>query len=406
MAFFAARQPILDNKKSLFGYELLFRNSMDNAFPNVDEEKATSKMVEGLSLDFGLDRLSPGKLAFINFTKTSILDGHPSFLPPEQIVVEILETVQPSEQIFNCMQELHNKGYILALDDFIHSSKWERFYPLCQIIKVDCLDISDAQLEEITEIPKRHPHIRLLAEKVESNKVFNHYKRLGFTLFQGYFFSKPEVMRSISLSSSQALLSSLLNKVSNPDSDISEIVSLLELDPGLSFKLLRYAQSPVFQRQKKIDSIRQAVVMLGKTELERFVTLLFAAKFGEEKPSELIRLSLQRAKFCEFFAERTAHKDKLSSAFLVGMLSLLDAMLDADLATVIDTLPLSNDIKVALIRHQGWLSDCINLSKDFEQANWGKMLAGCNKYSVDYDDMLEAYDQSILWSDQRLQMIN
>ncbi|WP_371195535.1 EAL and HDOD domain-containing protein [Glaciecola sp. SC05] len=406
MAFFAARQPILDSDKALFAYELLFRNSMENAFPNVDEEKATSKMIEGLSLDLGLDRLSRGKLAFINFTKASLLAGHPSFLPPDQIVVEILETVHPSEQIFACMQDLHSKGYILALDDFIHSPKWERFYPLCQIIKVDCLDITEKQLLELSQIPKRHPHIRLLAEKVENIGVFNDYKKLGFTLFQGYFFSKPEVMKSVSLSSSQALLSSLLNQVSHPDFDIDSIVKLLELDPGLSFKLLRYAQSPVFHRRNKIESIRQAVVMLGKAELERFVTLLFAAKFGEEKPSELIRLSLQRAKFCEFFAERTAHKDKLSSAFLVGMLSLLDAMLDANLATVIETLPLSNDIKVALVKHQGWLSDCIKLSKDFEQANWHAMLQGCNKYGVDYDAMLEAYDESILWSDQRLQMIN
>jgi len=406
MAFFAARQPILDVDKALFGYELLFRNSMENVFPNVDEEKATSKMIEGLSLDLGLDRISPGKLAFINFTKTSIIERHPILLPPDQVVVEILESVQPSDEIYASLSHLHSKKYILALDDFIHSPNWERFYPLCQIIKVDCLSINDVQLQAIVEIPKRHPHIRLLAEKVESIDVFNDYKALGFTLFQGYFFSKPEVMRSVSLSSSQSLLSSLLKEVSSAEPDLNTIVKLLELDPGLSFKLLRYAQSPIFNRRNKIESIKQAVVMLGKTELERFVTLLFAAKFGEEKPDELIRLSLQRAKFCEFFAERTAHKDKLSSAFLVGMLSLLDAMLDANLATVISKLPLSTDIKLALIRHQGWLSDCINLCKDFELANWNEMMAGCNKYGVDYDGMLEAYNESILWADQRLQMIN
>lgn len=405
MAFFAARQPILDVDKALFGYELLYRNSMENAFPNVDEEKATSKMIEGLSLELGLDNISTGKLAFINFTKASILRGHPTLLPQEQVVVEVLEGVQPCDEIYACMKDLHAKGYILALDDFLHSPKWERFYPLCQIIKIDCLDISTAQLEEVCRIPERHPHIRLLAEKVENISVFNEYKNIGFTLFQGYFFSKPEVMKSVSLSSSQSVLSSLLKEVTNPCPKIANIVNLLELDPSLSFKLLRYAQSPIFQRQNKIENIRQAVVMLGNTELERFVTLLFAATFGEEKPSELIRLSLQRAKFCEIFAERTAHRERLSSAFLVGMLSLLDAMLDTSLASIVSKLPLSADIKVALVRHQGWLADCIQLSKDFEQANWNKMVAGCEKYGVDYEEMLEAYNESIIWSEQRLQSI-
>jgi EAL and modified HD-GYP domain-containing signal transduction protein len=406
MAFFAARQPILNADKTLYGYELLFRNSMENAFPNVDEEKATSKMIEGLYLDLGLDRIASDKLAFINFTKTSLLEGHPSLLPMDRVVVEILESVQPSEQIYSMMKNMHVKGYILALADFIHSEAWERFYPLCQIIKVDCLDISEEQLQDIVAITKRHPHIRLLAEKVENNEVFEQYKALGFTLFQGYFFSKPEVIKSISLNSSQSLLSSLLNEITKPEPHIDNIVKLLELDPGLSFKLLRYAQSPYFQRRAKIDSIKQAVVMLGKTELERFVTLLFAATFGENKPNELIRLSMQRAKFCEYFAKCTPHKSKISSAFLVGMLSLLDAMLDSNLATVISQLPLSADIKIALVRNQGWLADCVNLCKQFEQANWEEMMAACKAYEVDYDNMLEAYTESILWSERRLDMLN
>lgn len=406
MAFFAARQPILDADKNLYGYELLFRSSMENAFPNVDEEKATSKMIEGLYLDLGLDRIASEKLAFINFTKSSVLEGHPTLLPADRVVVEILESVQPSDQIYSQMKKMHVNGYILALDDFIHNPHWERFYPLCQIIKVDCLDINEEQLKDIVEVRKRHPHIRLLAEKVENNEVFEQYKAMGFTLFQGYFFSKPEVIKSVSLNSSQSLLSAVLREVTEEEPKANEIARLLELDPGLSFKLLRYAQSPYFQRRAKVDSIKQAVVMLGKKELERFITLLFAATFGEAKPNELIRLSMQRAKFCEFFAQQTTYKNKLSSAFLVGMLSLLDAMLDANLATVISQLPLSADIKVALVRHQGWLADCIHLCKQFEQANWEGMVKACDKYEVDYDIMLEAYTESIVWSEQRLDMLN
>ncbi|MFC4698829.1 EAL and HDOD domain-containing protein [Glaciecola siphonariae] len=405
MAFFAARQPILDANKSLFGYELLFRNSMENAFPNVDEEKATSKMIEGLYLNLGLDRIADDKLAFINFTKSSIMEGHPSLLPANKVVIEVLESVQPSDKVYSRLKSLHAKGFILALDDFIHNPDWERFYPLCQVIKIDCLNIDERQLADIVAVAARHPHLKLLAEKVENTEVFEQYKALGFSLFQGYFFSKPEVIKSVSLNSSQTLLSSLLSEISKLEPNLNEVVNMFELDPGLSFKLLRYAQSPFFQRRKKIESIRQAVIMLGKSELERFVSLLFAATFGEAKPDELIRLSLQRAKFCEVFAERTTFKSKLSSAFLVGMLSLLDAMLDANLATVISQLPLSSDIKVALVRHQGWLADCIKLCKQFEQADWQGMLEGCAMYDVDYESMLEAYNEAIAWSEKRLAML-
>nr|WP_136252110.1 HDOD domain-containing protein [Ningiella ruwaisensis] len=405
MAFFAARQPILNSKKELFGYELLFRTSMENAFPDVDEEKATSKMIEGLYLDLGLDRIAADKLAFINFTKSSIMAGHPTLLPKETVVVEVLETVKPTRAIYTRLKQMHTKGYTLALDDFVHHPDWEPFYPLCKIIKVDCLNISETELAQTVNVIKRHPHIQLLAEKVESVEEFERYKALGFTLFQGYFFSKPEVIQSVSLSSSQSMLSSLLSEVSKLEPNINNIVKLFELDPGLSFKLLRYAQSPYFQRRNKIENIKQAIIMLGKSELERFITLLFAATFGEDKPDELIRLSLQRAKFCEFFAEKTAHKDRLSSAFLVGMLSLLDAMLDANLASLISKLPLSADIKIALVRQQGWLADCVQLCKDFEQANWEAMVQGCAKYGVDHDVMLEAYNDSILWSEQRLVLI-
>jgi EAL and modified HD-GYP domain-containing signal transduction protein len=405
MAFFAARQPILDTDKNLYGYELLYRNSMENAFPKVDEEKATSNMVEVLYLDLGLDRIASDKLAFINFTSASILQGHPALMPNDKVVIEILESVKPTAPIYQQLVSLFNDGFIIALDDFIHHSDWEKFYPLCKIIKVDCVEISELDLQEVVKIKARHPHLQLLAEKVESAEEFERYKALGFTLFQGYFFSKPEMIRGVALSSSQSLLSTLLNEITKPEPNITSVVDLIELDPALSFKLLRYTQSPLFHRQRKIETIKQAVVMLGKAELERFVMLLFAATFSEQKPTELMRLSLQRAKFCESFAGLTKHQDKTSSAFLAGMLSLLDAMLDAKLAAVISQLPLSTEIKLALVRHQGWISDCITLCKLFEQADWSQINDISEQYAVDLDAMTSAYDDAILWSEQRSQML-
>lgn len=405
MAFFSARQPILDINKRLFGYELLFRTSTDNIFPDVDEEAATSKMIEGLQFDLGLDKMTAGKLAFINFTEQSLLKAYPNLLPKNKIVVEVLESVKPSQSVYDQLQTLAIEGYILALDDFIHSKQWEPFYKLCQIVKVDCKFITQEQLNDIIAVKSRFPHLKLLAEKIESYEEFEQYKALGFELFQGYFFSKPEVIQNISLSGSQSVLSSLLGEVTKEDPDFSRITQLFEIDVALSFKLLRYTQSPLFKRRKEIDNIKQAVVLLGQTELERFVMLLFAAVLGEGKPTALIKLSIHRAKFCEQFAERAKLEKEVSSAFLVGMLSLIDAMLDANLGQLISAMPLSDNIKQALLRHQGRLSEFIDLCKSCENGNWQEMEQACKSYNIDYEDMLQIYQDAENWADERLSAI-
>lgn len=405
MAFFAARQPILDVNKQVYGYELLFRTSTDNVFPDIDQEKATSKMIEGLQFDLGLDKISSGKYAFINFTEDSILKSYPSLLPKSQVVIEVLETVQPSADIYQALKELSEEGYVIALDDFIHSEEWEAFYAICKIVKVDCLNTSDEELKEISKLKIRHPHIILLAEKVESYEEFKRYAQMGFDLFQGFFFSKPEVMKNVSMSSAQSLLSNLLNEVTKPEPNIKHVTALLEMDAGLSFKVLRYTQSPLFKRSKKIESIRQAVVMLGKVELERFVMLLFAASLGQDKPSELIKLSMHRAKFSEKLAGLSNKKDKESSAFLVGMLSLIDAMLDANIEELIGNMPLSETIKEALLVHKGWLANVILVCEIMEHGKWAKLDRACTILKVEYDDLVRAYDEAGVWAEERLALL-
>lgn len=406
MAFFSARQPILDTNRRIFGYELLFRSGSENVFPDVDQEKATAKMIEGLQLDLGLDKVTGGKLAFINFTEKSILQALPNLLPKKQVVVEILEDVNPTKAVYVQLKKLANDGYIIALDDFVHESVWEPFYKICQIIKIDCKAIEPAQLEDIAKVKARHPHLKLLAEKVESYDEYQLYKAKGFELFQGYFFSKPELIKNVSLTSSQSMLTLLLNEISKPEVNIKEVTRLIEIDVALSFKLLRYTQSSLFKRNKKIENIKRAVVMLGHTELERFIMLLFAATFGEGKPTELIRMSMHRAKFCEQIAGKTNFKSQISTAFLVGMLSLVDAMLDADIHELIDKMPLSDDIKDALLGQQGWLGEFIDLCLCLESGDWQRIKTACDKFNVDMTEVLRLYDETRIWAHEQLAAIS
>ena len=405
MYFYAARQPIFDQHKQLMGYELLFRDGVDNVFPNIDGDAATSKLIEGSQFNFGLEDLTDSKPAYINFTLDTILKGYPTMLPSEQVVIEILETVQPGKRLLAAVQELKNKGYTLALDDYKHQKVWRQFYPYIDQIKVDLLITSDEEIAELIEATKEFESIKLVAEKVETNEQFEKAVALGFSYFQGYFFAKPEMVKSKSLPPSEMALAELLYETSVVDVDIKKITSVFERDVNLSYKLLRYSNSAAFKRRAEINTIKQAVVVLGNQELKKFLSLLFAAQVSSEKPIELIKLSLTRARFCELLAQKHKGIQDTGMAFLVGMMSLMDAILDESMEGVMKKLPLSNLIKDALVQKQGILAQYLGLIKAYEQADWELTGEYCERIKFSNDLLPEIYNQAVTWGNEQLQVM-
>ncbi len=402
MAFFTARQPILDVNKEVIAYELLFRDSLKNVFPDVGGNEATLKMVEGLQLNLGLDTLTQNKQAFINFTEETLLEGFPHMLPKEQVVVEVLEDVTPGKRMLCAVQELKREGYTIALDDYEHAPVWRHFYPYTDIIKIDWRASSIDTIKQIIEDIKDFPKIKLLAEKVETHEEFELAKSLGFAYFQGYFFSKPEVMQSRSLLSSQMALAELMAEMAEVEPDINMIVHAFESDVNLSFKLLRYSQSPIFKRRNEITNIKQAIVAIGQQELRRFVSLLFTAQFSSGKPAELTTMSLVRARFCESVAKLPSQKEEPASAFLVGLLSLLDAMLDTDLVELLEKLPLAETIKAPLCNDEGKLASYLHLCHAFEAANWANAGLLADQIAADFDQTAECYLEAVKWAIDRI----
>ena len=405
MYFYAARQPIFDQHKQLMGYELLFRDGVDNVFPNIDGDEATSKLIEGSQFNFGLEDLTDSKPAYINFTLDTILKGYPTMLPSEQVVIEILETVQPGKRLLAAVQELKNKGYTLALDDYKHQKVWRHFYPYIDQIKVDLLITSDEEIAELIEATKEFESIKLVAEKVETNEQFEKAVALGFSYFQGYFFAKPEMVKSKSLPPSEMALAELLYETSVVDVDIKKITSVFERDVNLSYKLLRYSNSAAFKRRAEINTIKQAVIVLGNQELKKFLSLLFAAQVSSEKPIELIKLSLTRARFCELLAQKHKGIQDTGMAFLVGMMSLMDAILDESMEGVMKKLPLSNLIKDALVQKQGILAQYLGLIKAYEQADWELTGEYCERIKFSNDLLPEIYNQAVTWGNEQLQVM-
>jgi EAL and modified HD-GYP domain-containing signal transduction protein len=404
MYFYAARQPILTKDKKVFGYELLFRDGLDNVFPQIDDESATTKMVEASQFNVGLHGFTDHKPAFINFTLDTLLDGYPEIINPQEVVIEILETVRPGKKLLAKCTELKEQGYTLALDDYIHQKVWAHFYPIIDIIKIDLRCTSFEQIEEIKLAILDHPHIKLLAEKVETYEEFNKAVEAGFEYFQGYFFAKPEVVQTKDLSPSQMTLAELLYETSKSEMDLAKITEVFSRDITLSYKILRYANSAIFRRRSEISSIKQAVVLLGAKELKRFLALMFATNANPDKPVELIRLSMIRAKFCELVADEDNKGVSTDIAFLTGLMSLLDAILDEELSVILEKLPLAPEISTALVDNKGRLALYLQIVKQIELGAWKKVAKLNELLNAKHEEVIEVYNNAVSWAAEQIEI--
>ena len=402
MYFYAARQPILDKEKKLVGYELLFRDGVDNVFPDIDGDEATSRLIEGSQFNFGLEDLTDNKPAYINFTLDTLQKGYPLLLGKEQVVVEILETIQPGKRLLALVKDLKERGYTLALDDYIHQPVWRHFYPYIDMIKIDFLTTDKESIEAVIEAIKPHPHIKLLAEKVETYEKYQLALEMGFSYFQGFFFSKPEMVQSKTLPPSEMALAELLYETSSIDLNLRKITEVFERDVNLSYKLLRYSNSAAFKRRAEISTIKQALIVLGSEEIKRFLSLLFAAQVSADKPAELIRLSLTRARFAELLAISHGKLRDTGMAFLTGMMSLMDAILDEDMPSVMGKLPLTNEIKGALLHGEGLLATYLSLVKFYEQADWDNAKEIQQQLGLKPEEVPDAYHDALSWSNDQM----
>ncbi|WP_372627645.1 EAL and HDOD domain-containing protein [Arsukibacterium sp.] len=404
MYFYAARQPILDRNKVLYAYELLFRDGLSNVFPEIDGDEATSRMIEGSQFSFGLDDFLGDKPGFINFTLETLVKKYPSMLPKEQVVVEILETVQPGKRLLAECQQLKEQGYTLALDDYIHQPVWRHFYPFIDIIKIDFRSTDIDTIKKVQQSIVDFPHIKLLAEKVETNEEFQQALDMGFYYFQGFFFSQPEMMQTKALSPAQMTLAELLYETSKAEMDLTKITEVFQRDVSLSYKLLRYSNSSIFKRRAEIETIKQALVVLGQTELKKFLSLLFTAQISSDKPAELMRMSMTRARFAEGLASIDGKVDT-GKAFLTGLMSLMDAILDEPIASVMEKLPLAKEIKDALVENSGKLAEYLSLIKYYETAQWQQANQAINQLGIATDKVPDAYHTAVQWANEQMKAL-
>lgn len=396
MFSYVARQPIFDRDKNLHGYELLFRDSLRNVFPSINAHEATSKLLAGSHLHLGLEDITGKYPAYINFPELSLLVRVPQLLPKEQVVVELLEEIEPGPELVEICKKLKESGYRIALDDFAYKPAWHQVLPYVDLIKVDLQVTAPKEVLAIKKLKLQYDLV-LLAEKVETYEEFQKTHNMGFEYFQGFFFSRPEIIQRKSLNPSQLNLMELLGKLAQPECDFTELNTIIQRDVSLTYKLLRFVNSSFFSHQKEITSIKQALVYIGESEIRKFLALLAAANLADDKPEELVKLSVTRAKFCELLATQQ-NPEHASEAFLAGLFSLIGALLDQPTEVIMEKVPLAKSIKDAVVHQQGYLAEYLKLILDYERAVWDSVSLLSDKLGVDQTNLPEFYGEAVGWS--------
>jgi len=391
---FVARQPILTADEKVFGYELLFRDGVEDFFRHSDAE-AASRSTLNTAMLLGLDVLCDGKRAFINCTREVLLKEYITLLPSGQTVVEILETVPVDDLVVAACRRLKEAAYTIALDDFGVDDPRESLTDLADIIKVDLRATSPA--DAATMVKRYGPwRCRMLAEKVETRAEFLTAKKAGFLYFQGYFFRRPETLTTHEIPANRINYLRMLKAVSRPELDEREIENLVKSEAALCYRLLRYLNSAAFGFANEIHSVRHALAILGEREVRRWIRLVATLGAGQNKPSELVLSALVRARFCELLSPKIAHGD--SDLFLMGLLSMMDVILEIPMSQVLDNVPIDQETKSMLLGGASRLRPFYQLMLAQESGEWKTASDLTSQLHLNESDVAECYWQAMQWA--------
>ncbi len=369
---FIARQPIFDDKLKLFAYELLFRASPENCF-RPQKEASSSVIVDSIML-FDLQMLTGNAKAFINLDLSALQRGAARLLPPDRVIIEILETIAPTQEVVELCKDLRAAGYVLALDDYIGHARWEPLLSLVKYLKVD-FRAADSDLR--AAVVRRHKGngMLFLAEKVETQAELNEARSLGYSFFQGYFFCKPSMLSAREIPANKLHYLRLLEAVSPAAFSHEVIEDLLKGDPSLIYKLLRYLNSPLLGLRGEVHGVREAITLLGEKEFRRWISILAIVAMAGDKPPELIRTALTRGFFCEAMAHPAGISPQSSDLFLLGLLSVTDAILDRPIQEILTGLPISPEVRTALCGGANRFRDIYDILLAYERADWPALTA-------------------------------
>ncbi len=398
---FVARQPIFDAREKIWAYELLFRGSAQASESGVtaglDDLATASVIADGFALAFsGMDK---SKHAFINFPQRLLLDGSVYALPSEICVVEVLESITPTREMVAALAQIKARGYLLALDDYIGQPGFEEVIRLADIVKVEVLGMSPDKLASVTG-PLLASGCKLLAEKVEDRATYDLCKQLGYSLFQGFFFSRPETMAGSKVPTPVLAKMRLLRALTGESFDVRELSNILSSDPTLSYRLLNFINSAAFSLRSKIQSIQQALTLLGQQQIKQWFLAVIVSDFDStSKVQEAAFISLQRARYLENMAGLLGSGQfRSETLFLLGLFSRLDVLLAQPMDKLLQAIPLDKYVEAALLGQDSPYAPWLRLVQDIEVGRWEEVATFLQERDLDHGASASSYAESVEWA--------
>lgn len=391
---YVARQPILTGNEQVFGYELLFRDGVEDYFHSTDPDAASRSTVD-TSMLMGLDTLCDGRRAFINCTRDTLLKDYVTLLPSAQAIAEIVPSVEVDDLVEAACVRLKQAGYSIALDDFVPDDPRTPLAKFADIIK---LDVRAASVQQRSDLLKRYStaSCRMLAKTVETREEFGACKKEGFSYFQGYFFRKPEVLHAREIPKNRVNYLRLLQAVSSNEIEIKEIDRIIKGEASLCYRLLRYLNSAAFGFSSEIHSIKHGLSILGEREIRRWVRMVAALGAGQDKPSDLVLSAMVRARYCELLGSRIPHGE--SDLFLVGLLSLMDVILEIPMGVVLEGISLDRETRAVLLGQKSELDSVYRLMLSQEVADWPKLSELSAQMKLPESLLTECHWKAMLWA--------
>jgi EAL and modified HD-GYP domain-containing signal transduction protein len=402
MQAFVTRQPIFKTDLSVMGYELLFRAGIDDLlFPQTNGDAATSSVISDGFFTLGIDTITAGKKAFINFTRSVLLADYAQLLPQEVVVVEILEDIVPDAEVLEAVNRLKEMGYTIAVDDYAGSDMQAPFLDLADIIKVD-FSLTNAEQQQSFAQKFLPRHIRLLAEKVETYQEFKIARDAGYSLFQGFFFCRPTLVTRTRIPETKISKVELIKAVSQSELNFQKIEDIIKSDVSLSYKLLRFINSAFFGLRHDVNNIQQALVLLGEDKVRKWGALMGFSGLGMDKPSGLLVTAITRARFCELLEEHIQISGRKDDLFLMGMFSTIDAMLDMPMEKVLEQISISEELRSALLGEPGILRQILDLVIGYEAGDWKRVASLTQFLNLDENVLPLMYTQGMTMAEEIL----
>lgn len=386
-----ARQPIHDRELEISGYELLFRAAQMDAAQFADGTSATADVVTRAMLDVGFDTLVGTRKAWINVGRDFLVGRAFEAMPPDRVVLEVLETVKSEPEVLEALRAARRQGFQIALDDFELRPDTHDLVALCDIIKLDCFTRSPEQAHErVAALKAEGP--KLLAEKVETPEIFGACLDAGAELFQGYFFTRPQPVTGSDIKTDRVRLMHVVAELNDPSVSVARIAELVQSDVGLAYRLLRYANSAALGRAAHFENVRDAITMLGLDRVRACATLMILGSLSN-KPQELARVALVRARYCQLIG--MARDADAQKHFVAGLFSVLDAYLDDSMEQVVSKLPLDKELTAALVGRQGSIGEVLGATIACEHADWRK----AHLKGISEEELGASYLAAVTWAD-------